>query len=343
LKSLLLCCVKTYISVGMFFYFKKIKVRKNTKTPKVKPVLFLANHQNGLLDPLIMAVTSGRYAHFLTRAQVFKKPIVKKILKALQLIPVYRVRDGWKTISNNNAIFSKCISLLNTNDAVTIFPEGSHNLNRTVRPLSKGFTRIVLGVIEANPKTDLILIPVGFNYKNAIKCPDEVLVNYGKPILASNYNLENKNEAINNLKTDVQKALITLTTHIETDNYNKTLKKLENLNANFLDPESVNFCIKYEFKTCEILKKAKSNYLKLFFKQLLIVVCFVPYLVWKKVAQPKIKEIEFTATFRFAIAVTLVPIWLLLVAIMLSVIFSGSIAIYFVVLAFIIALLAVKL
>ena len=76
---------------------------------------------------------------------------------------------------------------------------------------------------------------------------------------------------------------------------------------------------------------------------LLIISCIVPYFIWKKVAQPKIKEIEFTATFRFAIAVTLVPLWLLLVAVLLAIVFSWSIAIYFIFSALIIALLAVKL
>ena len=327
----------------MFFYFKKIEVRKQSPIPKDKPILFLGNHQNALLDPLIMAVTSGRYAHFLTRAQVFKKPFVVKVLKALQLIPVYRVRDGWKNISNNNAIFSQCISLLNNNDAVTIFPEGSHNLKRTVRPLSKGFTRIVLGVLEENPSSDLQLIPVGLNYKDAVACPDEAMVNFGKPILVSKYLLENKNEAINNLKTDIHQALTKLTTHIESDNYCETLSKLDTLKVNFLEPEKVNTCIQSHFENCEVKPKIRSKYLKSFFRMLLIIVCFVPYLVWKKIAQPKIKEIEFTATFRFAIAITLVPFWLLLITLILTLIFSGTIAFYFIIVALIIALLAIKL
>ncbi len=327
----------------MFFYFRKIEVRKKTQIPKHIPVLFLANHQNGLLDPLIMAITSGRYAHFLTRAQVFKKPLVRKILKALQLIPVYRVRDGWQHLSLNNAIFNTCISLLNKNDAVTIFPEGSHSLIRTVRPLSKGFTRIVLGVVNNTPATQLQLIPVGLNYKNAISCPDEVMVNYGTPIPASKYILEEKNQAINSLKTDIHHALKTLTTHIETENYNETIATLKTYNVNFLEPQKVNTCIQSQFSSCEPQLTKRTNYVKLFFKAVLITICFVPYLVWKKVVQPKIKEIEFTSTFRFAIAITLVPIWLLVIAIVLTFTFSVSIAIYFILSALCIALLAVKL
>lgn len=343
MKSLLLFCAKTYVNIGLFFYFKKIVVRKQANIPKNVPVLFLGNHQNALLDPLIMAITSGINTHFLTRAQVFKKPLVSKILKALQLIPVYRVRDGWQNIKQNNAVFNQCITLLNNKEAVTIFPEGNHNLKRTVRPLSKGFTRIVLGVLEENPKTKLLLIPVGFNYENATSFSDKAMIWFGEPIPASKYILESKNESIINLKTDIHKALTKITTHIETDDYDETLIKLENLNVDFLEPEKVNTCIQSHFKTCEANQKANTKYLKPFFKMLLKLVCFVPYFIWKKVAQPKIKEIEFTSTFRFAIAVTLVPLWIVLISILLLILFSGSIAACFIISTLIIAMLAVKL
>ncbi|MEJ6792397.1 MAG: 1-acyl-sn-glycerol-3-phosphate acyltransferase [Lacinutrix sp.] len=343
MKSLLLFCVRTYINIGLFFYFKKIEVKKLGLIPKDKPVLFLGNHQNALIDPLIMAVSSGRTAYFLTRAQVFKKPLVSKVLKTLKLIPVYRVRDGWQNITQNNEIFSQCVSILNTNQAVTIFPEGSHNLKRTVRPLSKGFTRIVLGVLEENKASKLQLIPVGLNYNDAEAFSDEALVVFGKPIEASKYILEDKNLAIKNLKHDVHQALTKLTTHIDQELYNSTLSKLEDLNVNFLEPEKVNSCIKSNFKVCSTKALNSNNYIKSFFKFLLKVFCVLPYFIWKKVAQPKIKEIEFTATFRFALSITLVPLWIVFVAIILTLLFSVSVAFYFIISTLIIALLAVKL
>ena len=70
---------------------------------KHKPVLLLANHQNALLDALLIATKCGRFSYFLTRAAVFKKSFVNKILRSLQMLPVYRVRDGWNTISNKSS------------------------------------------------------------------------------------------------------------------------------------------------------------------------------------------------------------------------------------------------
>ncbi len=92
---------------------------------------------------------------------MFKKELIRKLLMSLQMLPVYRVRDGWNNITNNTTIFNTCTELLNKNQAIVMFPEGNHNLARRVRPLSKGFTRIVFDSIEKHPNLDLQIVPVG--------------------------------------------------------------------------------------------------------------------------------------------------------------------------------------
>jgi len=134
MKKLWLHSIKLYIQLGLFFYYKNIKVYNIENVPKNKPVLLLSNHQNALLDALLIAVKCGRFTYFLSRASIFKKSFISTILNSLQMLPVYRIRDGWNTISNNTAIFESCSELLNNNEAIVIFPEGNHNLNRTVRP-----------------------------------------------------------------------------------------------------------------------------------------------------------------------------------------------------------------
>jgi len=311
--------------------------------PKGKPVLLLSNHQNALLDALLIATSINGFAHYLARAGVFKKSFVSKLLKGFQLIPVYRIRDGYSSLTNNNEIFDKASNLLNSNETVTIFPEGSHNLERRVRPLSKGFTRIVFNVLEKNPESDLQLIPIGLNFMDAKSCPDSAAIYFGKQIAAKQYLKDNKHEVIINLKNDVHNAISKLTTHIPKEGYDQSLEKLENLNVDFLNPESVNNCIANNFEACLPKPKSKLGWFKTGLKYLLILNLLLPYVIWKFVAQPKIKEIEFTSTFRFAIAVTLVPIYLLIVGIVFMVIFSLKVASAYVVGVFALALITVKI
>lgn len=327
----------------MFFYFRRIKVKGIENIPENQPVLLLSNHQNALLDALLIATSIKGYAHYLTRASVFNSRFVSSILKGLQLLPVYRIRDGYTNLTNNNAIFQRATDLLEANETVTIFPEGSHNLARRVRPLSKGFTRIVFSVLNKNPESELKLVPIGVNYNSPKTCPDSAAIYFGTPIKAKTYLCDNKHESVVNLKTDVHSAISRLTTHIPLENYEETLSKLNSINVDFLDPKGTNAFISSHFEDCKPKDKKNFNGLRSILKYLLILNLLIPYAVWKLLVQPRIIEHEFTSTFRFAIAATLVPIYLLMAGVILTAVFSFKVAILFVVGILALALAAIKL
>jgi len=327
----------------MFFYFKRIEIHGVDNVPKNKAVLLLGNHQNALLDALLIGTKCGRSSYFLTRAAVFKNPFVSKLLKSLQMLPVYRIRDGWSSLSNNRAIFDTCTKVLLNKEAVVIFPEGNHHLERRVRPLSKGFTRIVFDALKTHPELDIQLVPVGFNFVNATQFPDSASLYFGKAISAQSFVSDHRNESVVNLKERIKSELSELTTHIPEDNYEDILSRLDALNVNYLNPKEVNACIQSNFENCSVKPKGENYVVKQLFKTLLIITIFIPYLIWKFLVKPKIKEPEFIATFRFAMALTLVPVYLMLILLILSLLTSLSIGLIYVLVVIIIALLAVKL
>lgn len=314
-----------------------------THVPKEGAVLFLANHQNALLDPLLIAVTNGRFSYFLTRASVFNNPIISRILKSLQMLPVYRVRDGWNNLSKNNAIFKRSAKLLSQNNAIVIFPEGSHNIRRTVRPLSKGFTRIIFETFERHPEVRLQLVPVGLNFIKTETFGDSTSIYFGRPITITPNTTTNDPDVVQDLRQTIFANLCQLTTHIETENYDDTLKKLTELKVDFLNPPSVNRCIASNFEGCDSRQSKDFSILKRVFKFWLIVVLILPYLIWKWGIEPKIKEIEFTSTFRFAVAISLVPIYVLALTATLMVLIGLHWALLYVLGVFALALLAIKL
>lgn len=343
LKNIWLHAFKCYLRLGLFFYFRRIKTYNLQNLPKDESVLILCNHQNALLDALLIATTSNRFVHFLTRASVFKKSLVDKFLRSLQMLPVYRIRDGWNNLTKNNEIFENCSYLLVNKEAVVIFPEGSHNLKRAVRPLSKGFTRIVFETLDKSPDTELKLLPVGLNFKHAKDFKDSVSIYFGEPFLANSYLSDNFSQATINLKQDVQSKISELTTNIPLESYDETLQKLEELQVDFLKPEDVNKCIESGFRDCVSSKNKNNGFLFKVLKGLLILLLSGPYLIWKLYLQPKIVEQEFTSTFRFAIAVVLVPLWLIIVGLVLVLTLSWSIALWFIVFVLLLELITVKL
>ena len=105
----------------------------------------------------------------------------------------------------------------------------------------------------------------------------------------------------------------------------------------------VNTCVKSKFKDCKLHEVQSNTLIKEIFKALLIFAFIVPFLIWKFVAKPKIKEIEFLSTFRFAMAITLGPLWLISLFIAFVITLGWAVATSYLITSLCIVLLAVKL
>ena len=269
----------------------------------------MVNHPNGLIDPLIVAVNNPRVQHFLVRAASFKKPLIKRFLESLNLMPIYRMRDGVKQLGNNKDVFDKCFTLLNNQKALMIFPEGSHDKRRTVRTLSKGFSRIVFGALEQNPALQIHIIPVGLTYQNPSFYPSNVCLHYGTPILANDfYKPLIINSEIKRLKDVITSQLKTLCVHIPIDeNYEKTLAKLSAANVDFTEVELVNSMITSSI----ISEREKKLNLVGFLKPFIILNSIIPWIIWKY-TKSKIDEFEFIDTFRYGIGTITVSVNLMI-------------------------------
>lgn len=316
--------VRFSIKIGLFFYAKKVTVIGKENIPKKGAILFTVNHPNGLVDPLFVTTNNPRINFFLVRAAAFKKSFVNKILRSLNLLPIYRIRDGIDQLANNEAIFEKCYRILNDKDTVVIFPEGSHCVDRNIKPLSKGFTRIVLGALERFPDLNIQVIPVGLTYQKAGNQPSKVCVNYGKPIdTRAIFNNNSPAKSINILKGEVTNQLEKLTVNIpENDEYEATLAKLNDAQVDFTKVDVVNKMI--EENTIPDAKKKPTNFVKPIY-YLLVLNTLAPFLIWKNIFK-KIDELEFVDTFRFAINFFIIPIYYLLQTIIVGFFFGSEIA-----------------
>ena len=288
---------------------KKIIVNGKENIPKKGAILFMANHPNGLIDPLIITTNNPRINYFLTRAASFKKPLVRWFLNSLNLIPIYRIRDGVNQLNKNKEVFERCFNLLDNQKALMIFPEGSHDKRRTVRSLSKGFSRIVFGAIERNPKLQIQIIPVGITYQDSSSYPFKVSLNYGTPILANDFYKSNLNHSdIKEIKDVISDQLKTLSVHIPlTEEYGKLIEKLSSANIDFTKVDEVNSMIQSNI----IIKRERGINLVKFLKPIVILNSFIPWLFWKYVKN-KVTDFEFISTFKFGVgSLTVIPFFLM--------------------------------
>jgi 1-acyl-sn-glycerol-3-phosphate acyltransferase len=317
--------IRLYAKIGMHFFYQKIEIKGLNNIPKDKPVFFVANHRNGLLDPILVAITNPSIHHFLTRASAFKNPIANKLLRSINMIPIYRIRDGVNSIAKNQAIFEHCYQVFNNNESVLIFPEGNHGIPRRIRPLSKGFTRIAFGFIDKNPKKELYIIPVGLNYEYMQTPFTKVSVIYDKPILAGDYyNPQNENKSIEKLKNKVATSLKKITTHIDNlSNHEAVEKQLLTEGFDFTNPVTANDrVLEISDNPKEVVYQPQKNswLLKIVYRLFYLNSLF-PILIWKWI-KPKIKDEVLKTTFLYGLGLGLVSLFYLLQTLVISIIFD---------------------
>lgn len=167
------------IAVRLFYHPIEINGMENIPMNSGR-LIFAPNHQSAFLDAVLVAIYSSRPIYFLTRADVFIFPF-KYFLQSLNMMPVYRQRDGYKTLSKNEAVFETCSRLLKEDKPILLFPEASQELVHYLRPLSRGLSRIAFKA-QKDDDRELYIIPVGINFFHQLKGGSKLILNFGKPI-----------------------------------------------------------------------------------------------------------------------------------------------------------------
>ncbi|GAB3021241.1 hypothetical protein GCM10027284_45850 [Cyclobacterium sediminis] len=302
--------LKRLVKTALWFYFSEIEVVGNWKPYKHRPTLIIANHQNALLDALLIATLIDLKPYFLARASVFKNPLIAKILAFMRMVPVYRIRDGFGTISGNNKSFALCKSILKKNGKILIFPEGNHSLKRRIRPLSKGFTRIVAATLADDPSFDLIILPIGLSYQAHQKSGSKALLEIGAPISAKDYFGEERK-----LVKQSKKALECLSLHLPEENYDNSIKQIIQSDVDITKCRGNTV-----MNSNEELKPASK------WKNGLFKILHLPlWLVWKWIER-KVEDPVFYGTIKFCIGLVGIPLYYLGLLIVFSKLFSTALA-----------------
>jgi len=192
--------------------------------PEDGAVIFAPNHQNALMDALIIMSIKSWQPVFMARADIFAGHFVRRLLFFMKILPIFRMRDGKESLKQNEAVFEKAVEVLRKRRYLVIYPEASHKGIRKLRPLKKGITRIAFMAEEAsNYSLDVKIVPVGINYQDYYEFRTDVLINFGKPISVREYRAqyeENPQKANHELVQRVTEELSSLIIDIrDTENY----------------------------------------------------------------------------------------------------------------------------
>jgi 1-acyl-sn-glycerol-3-phosphate acyltransferase len=223
--------LQQYMKLFFRLYFRKVESVNNSNLPRKMPVILGPNHQNALMDALAFCYDTELQPVFLARADIFRKKTVIAFLTDINIMPVFRIRDGISNVRKNDEIFEKCLRIIhNKLNPLCIFPEGNHGDKRRLRPLVKGIFRIAFMAQEIYGETPAVkIVPVGIDYSHYQKIRSTLFLNYGKPIdISEFYPLwkDNPVDAINHLRDRLSEELKKLIIHIETIEYYDLYMKL---------------------------------------------------------------------------------------------------------------------
>ena len=155
--------LKILIRAGLWLFCHKIHLKNKQLFTTKGPLLIIANHPNSFLDALIIGSYYKRRVYFLARGDAFKKPIHRFLLESLNMIPVYRLREGKEYLHLNEYAFNKSIDLLSKDYAVLIFIEGICVNSNELQPFKKGTARILEGIQKLNIHPKVHIAGIAFN------------------------------------------------------------------------------------------------------------------------------------------------------------------------------------
>ncbi len=189
-------------------------------------MLLACNHPNSFLDSVILDTLFEQPVWSLARGDVFKNPVVIRMLTALKILPVYRTSEGVENLSENYKTFEACTTIFRNNGIITIFSEGKCINEWHLRPLKKGTARLAIKAWEEN--IPLQVISVGINYSSFRRFGKNIFLNFGSPIIKENINFTEadgmRHQSFNN---QLQKQLEQLVFEIPKQDKQKQRELLE--------------------------------------------------------------------------------------------------------------------
>ena len=116
----MLARIARWIMLGLVqLFYPRIEAHGRERAPDGVPIIFVANHPNGLLDALVMMLGMRRHMSFLAKSTFFANPIGRLAMASFEALPVYRQKDEGREggprggrADRNERTFARCRELL---------------------------------------------------------------------------------------------------------------------------------------------------------------------------------------------------------------------------------------
>jgi len=152
--------IRALVRALLAIFYRRVDVVGVERVPASGGLIVASNHQNGLVDPMMLMARLPRPLRPLTKSTLFHHPIIAPFLRLAHAVPVYRRQDAGGAPVDNAETFRAVSEALEHGGAILIFPEGVSQPEPALMALRTGAARMLLEA-EAAGAPPVTLLPVG--------------------------------------------------------------------------------------------------------------------------------------------------------------------------------------
>jgi glycerol-3-phosphate O-acyltransferase / dihydroxyacetone phosphate acyltransferase len=152
--------IRAFVRALLAIFYRRVDVVGLEHVPPAGGLIVAANHQNGLVDPMMLLAALPRPLRPLAKATLFRHPIIAPFLRLARAVPIYRREDAGGRPVDNAETFRAVVGALTRGEAILIFPEGVSQPEPALMTLRTGAARMLLEA-EATGAGVVTLLPVG--------------------------------------------------------------------------------------------------------------------------------------------------------------------------------------
>jgi 1-acyl-sn-glycerol-3-phosphate acyltransferase len=125
-------------------YFRAIETAGNTPDAATGGRLFVANHVNALVDPILVLTAAPCPISPVAKSTLWKIPGLRWLLEAADAVPIVRRRDDpTKQSGGNEEVFDRIAAWLAGGQNILIFPEGTSHSEPHLIAVKSGAARMI--------------------------------------------------------------------------------------------------------------------------------------------------------------------------------------------------------
>ena len=175
---------RALLRLGLYGFFRRIHIQAKSRIPLEGPVLFVSNHTNAFVDPLLVLTSVRRKVTLTAKNTLVKNPLLWAVIRALDIILLHRHgdRDAGADPRENVRALAEAVRRLRTGGALFVFPEGVSHSDPGMRRFRTGAARIVADYLEDPTAPELMIVPVGLHFTRKDRWRSEAVALVGEPV-----------------------------------------------------------------------------------------------------------------------------------------------------------------